>query len=342
MPPAERTPRAVILGLAGAEVTAEERAFFRAADPYGFILFQRNCVYPAQVMSLTRALRETVGRADAPILIDQEGGRVARLRPPHWRHPPPAAAFAELFARERDAALEAVRINHEVIARDLRALGIDVDCAPVLDVPAPGSHEVIGDRAFGCEPAQVAALGRAAAEGLMAGGVTPVIKHIPGHGRASVDSHLSLPRVGASRAELEKVDFAPFRALADLPWAMTGHVLYDAIDEAECATTSALVIGEVVRGLIGFQGLLLSDDLAMKALGGGYAERAERALAAGCDIALHCSGDMGEMKEVVRGARPMTEAAMARASRKVAPVDARFDRAGALARLAALLGRTVA
>lgn len=342
MPPAERTPRAVILGLAGAEVTAEERAFFREADPYGFILFQRNCVYPAQVMSLTRALREAVGRSDAPILIDQEGGRVARLKPPHWRHPPPAAAFVDLHARAPEQALEAVRINHEIVAGDLRALGIDVDCAPVLDIPAPGSHEIIGDRAYGRDPAIVAALGRAAAEGLMAGGVTPVIKHIPGHGRAGVDSHLELPRVAASREELEAIDFAPFRALADLPWAMTGHVLYDALDRAECATTSARIIGEVIRGSIGFQGLLLSDDIGMKALGGSFAERTERALAAGCDIALHCSGDMAEMKEVMKGARPMTGAALARAARRIAPVETRFDRAGTLARLAALLGRTVA
>ncbi len=279
-------------------------------------------------------------RPEAPVLIDQEGGRVARLGPPHWRKPPPAASFARLFERDADAGLEATRLNARLMAHDLLALGIDVDCTPVLDVPVPGAHDIIGDRAYGTVPEPIIALGRAVCDGLMAGGVAPVIKHIPGHGRARSDSHIELPVVEARYEDLGNIDFVPFRALADMPWAMTAHVVYTSVDPAAPATTSAIAIDTVIRRDIGFDGALMSDDLGMQALAGDFVGRARAALAAGCDVVLHCSGKMGEMRGVAQGLSPMTDAAFRRvqAARVPAPVEA-FDRAAALERLNHLLDR---
>ena len=304
--------KACIFGCAGTVLTADERAFFRDADPLGFILFARNVETPAQARRLTEGLRSCVARAEAPVLIDQEGGRVARLRPPHWRKAPAARVLGELYARKPEAGLEATRLNARLLAADVATIGCDVDCVPVLDLGLPETHAAIGDRAFAAQPEAVAALGRAAAEGLMAEGVMPVIKHMPGHGRATVDSHESLPRVGVSREVLERTDFLPFRLLADLPWGMTAHVLYEAIDPAAALTVSARGVKEIVRGHIGFDGLLSSDDLNMQALGGSAGERAARALAAGCDIALHCNGRFAEMVEVARSTDAMTSDAVRR------------------------------
>ncbi|MGH7124293.1 MAG: glycoside hydrolase family 3 N-terminal domain-containing protein, partial [Stellaceae bacterium] len=278
-----------------------------------------------------------VGRGDAPVLIDQEGGRVARLQPPHWRKYP---APATLGALGGERAQEAVRLVARLIADDLAALGITVDCLPVIDVPKPGADPVIGDRAYSSDPDAVARLGRAACEGLLAGGVLPVIKHIPGHGRAGVDSHNALPRVTASRAELEAADFAPFRALADMPWAMTAHIVYTAVDPDAPATLSPLVIREVIRGSMGFDGVLVSDDLSMNALGGPLGARAARALAAGCDLALHCNGNPAEMADVAAAVAALTAEArrrLARAETHRHP-PASLDRRVAEARLDALLG----
>ncbi|WP_428666991.1 beta-N-acetylhexosaminidase [Reyranella sp.] len=301
--------KAAIFGCAGTALSAEERAFFRDADPLGFILFARNVETPDQARRLTEDLRSCVARAEAPVLIDQEGGRVARLRPPHWRKAPPARLLGELYARDPERGLEATRLNSRLLAADVASIGCDVDCLPVLDIAFPETHAAIGDRAYASQPEAVAALGRAAAEGLLAEGVMPVIKHMPGHGRATVDSHNTLPRVGVSRETLERTDFVPFKFLADLPWGMTAHVLYEAIDPAAAFTVSAGGVRDIVRGHIGFDGLLLSDDLSMQALGGTLGERAARALAAGCDIALHCNGRMAEMHDVAANAGPMTAAA---------------------------------
>jgi beta-N-acetylhexosaminidase len=315
---------------------AEEIAFFRDVRPWGFILFARNIEGPDQVRGLISALRESVGREDAPVLIDQEGGRVQRFGPPHWRKYPAARILARLpggLAVWR----EAVRLGARLMADDLHALGVNVDCAPVLDVPQPGAHDIIGDRAYGETPEEVAVLGRAAAEGLLAGGVLPVIKHIPGHGRAASDSHLDLPVVEASLEALRQTDFPAFQALSDMPLAMTAHVLYRALDRRRPATTSRRVIRDVLRGELGFAGLIMSDDLSMKALDGDMARRARQSLAAGCDVVLHCNGDMTEMKAVAAGARSLSgraalraEAALARLPRRPEPLDrreaeARFD-----------------
>jgi len=334
---------ACILGCAGPRLSAEEKAFFRDAQPWGFILFKRNVESPDQVRALTAALRACVDRADAPVLIDQEGGRVQRLGPPHWPAYPSGRAYGQLAPSLRR---EMARLGARLIAHDLAGVGINVDCLPVLDVPATGAHDVIGDRAYAASADGVASLGRAAAEGLMAGGVLPVVKHIPGHGRAGADSHQALPVVEASLAELDASDFAPFRVLSDMPMAMTAHVVYTAIDAAGPATTSARVIGEIVRGAIGFQGLLMSDDLSMKALSGDLAELANASLSAGCDIALHCNGDPAEMQAVVAGSWPLAgeaearaKAALARIVRMPEPLDA----AAARARLdAAFAGRLAA
>lgn len=312
---ASNHPAAAIFGCSGLELSDEERRFYAALNPLGFILFARNVDHPAQVRALVAQLRDCVGRTDAPVLIDQEGGRVQRLRPPHWRAAPPGTDFAALAGRDPRAAERAVRLNYRLIGQELADLGIDVDCAPVLDVPVAGADDVIGDRAFGLSPEQVAILGRAVCDGLLDQGVLPVIKHVPGHGRAMVDSHLALPVVEAGLADLEARDFAPFRALADQPWAMTAHVVYTAIDPTAPATTSAKVIGEIVRGRIGFDGLLISDDLSMKALGGSFAERTTASLRAGCDVVLHCNGDMAEMKAVAAAVAPLSERAQERLAR---------------------------
>lgn len=330
---------AAILGCAGPTLTPEEKAFFRRVKPWGFILFKRNVETPDQVRGLVQALRETVGRADAPVLIDQEGGRVQRLGPPHWPLYPPGRAFGELAGNDPLLRREITRLGARLMAHDLAALGINVDCVPVLDVPDPAGHEIIGDRAYGRTPQEVALLGRAAAEGLIAGGVLPVIKHIPGHGRAMADSHLELPVVEAALDDLDGRDFAPFRVLSDMPMAMTAHVIYTAVDRKRPATTSKKVLKQVIRGAIGFDGLVMSDDLSMKALSGGFAERAAASRAAGCDVVLHCNGVMAEMKPVVEGAGALkgraaarAAAALARLARAVEPFDAaearaRFDAA---------------
>ncbi len=295
-------PLAAIFGMAALTLSEAEARFFAEADPLGFILFQRNCETPDQVHALVTALRETVGRAEAPVLIDQEGGRVARLCPPHWPAFPPAANFGALYAKNPDEAMEAATLGGRLVGHELARLGVSVDCAPVLDVPQPGSDPIIGDRAFATTADDIAKLGRAFADGLMAAGVTPVIKHIPGHGRGLVDSHKELPTVDATVSELAATDFAPFQTLAYLPWAMTAHVVYADIDNANPATLSALVIEDVIRKQIGFRGFLISDDLSMQALSGTMTERTERARGAGCDAVLHCNADMAEMEAVAAAA----------------------------------------
>jgi beta-N-acetylhexosaminidase len=314
MMPAQ-APTALIVGCEGPRLSAEERAFFRDADPLGFILFLRNCEAPDQIHGLVADFCDVVGRADAPVLIDQEGGRVQRLKPPHWRDAPPAKVFADLHAGDPEAAREAAFLNALLIGRDLAALGINVDCAPVLDVPQADAHDIIGDRAHGDTPETVAFLGRAVCEGLLAASVSPVIKHLPGHGRARADSHEELPVVDAPMEDLRAVDFRPFTALSDQPWAMTAHVVYTALDADAPATLSPAVIADVIRGELGFDGVLVSDDLGMKALDGDFATRARRALAAGCDVALHCSGNMDEMIAAANGAGPLTAAAQTRLAR---------------------------
>jgi len=310
--------RAFITGLAGPELGPREAAVLRAARPCGVILFARNVVDPAQVRRLTDAARNAVG-THILVLVDQEGGRVRRLRPPHWRELPAAAAYGRLYAKDPQQACRMARSAAQLTATDLRAAGIDTNCAPVLDVPAAGSHDIIGDRAYGARAQQVSALGRAVAEGYVAGGVLPVLKHMPGHGRATEDSHLELPVVTATRAELDATDFAPFRDCAAMPAAMTAHVLFAAIDGEQPASTSARVTAEVIRGAIGFDGLLMSDDLGMKALSGSIAERAEAVIAAGSDVALVCSGDLADTEAVAQVAP-----ALAGASRR------RFERACAV------------
>jgi beta-N-acetylhexosaminidase len=332
--------RAFIAGCSGPELTADERAFFRDSRPWGFILFKRNIEAPEQVRALTEALRETVGVADAPILIDQEGGRVQRMGPPHWRRYPPGRAFGDAHPGDPLMQREMARLGARLIADDLLSVGINVDCLPVLDVPVPGAHDVIGDRAYAEEPAAVALLGRAAAEGLLAGGVLPVIKHMPGHGRARADSHEALPVVEASREELEGIDFEPFQVLADMPLAMTAHVVYTAIDPEHPATTSRTVMDEVIRGSIGFAGLVMSDDLSMKALSGSLRERAAAALAAGCDVALHCNGKLDEMQAVAEAAPVLSGKARERATNALVRIRHRpepLDPVDAHARLTAAL-----
>lgn len=331
-------PRAVIFGCSGESLSAFERDFFLAADPVGFILFRRNCSSPDQVSELVASLRGCIGRDDAPVLIDQEGGRVARLRPPHWRLYPSAARLASL---PDPMAERAVHIAARLIADDLGRLGITIDCLPVLDLPVEGADPVIGDRAYGRNPERVARLARAVCEGLLEGAVLPVIKHIPGHGRARVDSHDSCPLVETGHDELSHTDFAPFRALAAMPWAMTAHIVYAALDATEPATLSRRMVSEIIRGEIGFDGVLVSDDLSMRALGGKIGERARRALAAGCDLALHCNGDPGEMEEIAAAARPISHDTAERLERGEAmrrrSVSDGFDRGEAEAQLDALL-----
>lgn len=333
-------PNASIYGCSGHTLTAAEKSFFRQADPLGFILFARNVDNPEQVKALVAELRDSVGRADAPVLIDQEGGRVQRLRPPHWRKAPPGEPFARLATRDPEAARMALRLNYRLIGGELADLGIDVDCAPVLDVPVPGAHDVIGDRAFGRTADSVIHLAGAVIDGLLDEGVLPVIKHIPGHGRAMVDSHLDLPVVNTPLAELEMQDFPPFHAYRHAPWAMTAHVVYTALDPHNPATTSKAVIYKVIRGAIGFDGLLISDDLSMKALGGSFGERTRASLDAGCDVVLHCNGEMAEMTAVAEEVRPLSAAAEVRVAKGVAQKRAGtpFDRKAAEAKVAQLLG----
>ncbi len=334
----DNAPLAVVLGCSGERLTAPECDFFAAADPAGFILFRRNCNSPGQVRDLVGSLRGCVGRDDAPVLIDQEGGRVARLRPPHWRRYPSAARLASL---PDPSAATAARLGARLIADDLAGLGITVDCSPVLDLPVSGADPVIGDRAYGKDPERVASLAGAVCAGLLDGAVLPVVKHIPGHGRARVDSHYTCPRVDTGFEELARTDFAPFRALAATPWAMTAHIVYSAVDPTAPATLSLRMIAEIIRGEIGFDGVLVCDDLSMRALGGGLGERTRQALAAGCDLALHCNGDPGEMEEVVKAARPISPVTAARLRRGEAlrrgSAAKAFDRGEAEAQFDALL-----
>lgn len=307
-----------ILGLSGSILTDAERALIRDADPAGFILFGRNIEGRAQLRALTDALREAAGRADLPILVDQEGGRVARLGPPAWPAFPAAARFAELYGKAPISAIEAARAGGVAIALALAEAGINVDCAPLLDLGHAGADAIVGDRAFGSAPMQVAALGRAMLDGLAAGGVAGVIKHLPGHGRARADSHRELPVVDASVEELAE-DIAPFRALAAAaPMAMTAHILYPAWDPDLPATLSPTIVRDVIRGEIGYDGLLMSDDLAMAALEGPLPERARAALAAGCDVALHCTGEAADNEALAAALGTMSEAASARLARAMA------------------------
>jgi len=336
-------PLAAIFGCAGTVLAAEERDLFRSAQPLGFILFARNCENPDQVRALTADLRQSVGREDAPVLIDEEGGRVQRLKPPQWRDIPAPAAFGELYDSGAMLAREATRLNARIMAAELNDLGIDVDCTPVLDLRLPGASEVVGNRALDGKPEIVADLGRAVCDGLLDGGVLPVIKHMPGHGRAAVDSHLELPVVDLDRTELTLSDFAPFRALADMPVGITAHVVYTAVDAAKPGTTSTVVINDIIRGWIGFQGFLMSDDLSMEALSGTISERAAAAVEAGCDVALHCNGKLDEMQSIADRLPPMTESSLdrwekARAARRLPDSD--FDLEEALGRLNLLMGGT--
>jgi beta-N-acetylhexosaminidase len=314
-------PKAFICGCKGFSLDAQERALLGLHQPWGLILFKRNIESPEQVAALVASFREIVGRGDAPVLIDQEGGRVQRMAPPHWPAYPPAARFGTLPGG-RAAQVEAARLSARLMASDLAAVGINVDCLPVLDVPAPGSHAIVGDRAYGPDPQTVAALGRAVCEGMLAQGVLPVVKHIPGHGRAKADSHLELPRVEASRRELEEVDFAPFKALNDMPLGMTAHVVYAALDAERPGTTSPRVVNEIIRGFIGFDGLLMSDDLSMKALSGDFSERARAVFAAGLDMALHCNGDWSETEPVAKAAPMLEGRSLERAQRALALLEA--------------------
>jgi beta-N-acetylhexosaminidase len=331
--------RAFITGVSGPELSAAERDFIRAECPWGFILFKRNIETPAQVTRLINELRAEIGQPDAPVLIDQEGGRVQRLGPPNWPIYPAGAVFGRLYDIDPAAGLAAARFSARLIAADLDEVGVSVDCLPLADVPVSGANAVIGERAYGTEPAKVAAIARAVTEGLEEGGVLPVLKHIPGHGRATADTHFSLPVVDTSREELEQSDFAPFRALADLPMAMTAHVVFSALDPAQPATTSATIIDEVIRGLIGFQGLLMSDDVSMNALAGSISDRTRALLAAGCDMVLHCNGKLEEMLEVARVTPELSGKALARAGRALLSRKAPqpFDRVKARAELDALV-----
>jgi beta-N-acetylhexosaminidase len=284
----------VIFGLSGERITPDERAFFKDADPAGYILFKRNCIDRAQVRALTDDLRVLSGRDDVPILIDQEGGRVSRMQPPEWPAFPAGAAFDALYEVAPISAMEAARANAKAIALTLAEVGINVDCLPLLDVRTPDTHPAIGDRALGSDPARVASLGRHVIEGLRQGGVVGIVKHMPGQGRAVVDSHYELPLVDATEDELA-VDLSAFARLNDAPMGMTGHIMFPVWDAERCATMSPVIIETVIRGRIGFDGLLMSDDLDMKALSGDVSDRAAACVAAGCDIALNCWGRMDEM-----------------------------------------------
>jgi beta-N-acetylhexosaminidase len=333
--------RAFITGVSGPELNATEREFIRAERPWGFILFKRNIETPEQVVLLVHELRKAAGEPDAPVLIDQEGGRVQRLGPPHWPLYPPGAVFGTLYDIDHALGLTAARLSARLIAADLADLGITVDCLPLADVPVTGADAVIGNRAYGTEPGKVAAIARAVTEGLKQGGVLPVLKHIPGHGRATADTHFRLPEVDTAKIELERTDFAAFQPLADLPMAMTAHVVFSALDPAHPATTSATIIEQVIRGVIGFQGLLMSDDVSMNALSGSIAERTRAIFAAGCDVVLHCNGKLDEMRDMVAETPELSGRALERARQALASRRAPqpFDRVAARAELDALSTR---
>ncbi len=333
--------KAFISGCAGEALTADEISFFAEHQPWGLILFRRNCASPDQVRALVSAFREAVGRADAPVLIDQEGGRVQRLRPPHWPSFPPQKRFGDLYRVDPGRGREAAWLGARLIAHELRELGITVDCLPLLDVVCETTVDAIGDRAYGSDPAAVAVLGRETAEGLLAGGVLPVLKHLPGHGRATVDSHLELPVVDASMDDLVACDFAPFVALSGYPLAMTAHIRFPEIDPVAPATQSALVIDTIIRGRFGFQGCLMSDDISMKALGGDIRERSALTFAAGCDLVLHCNGEIEDMRALAEVAPLLTGSSARRCREALAFVDPRrgedFDIEAARARFRVLV-----
>jgi len=320
-----------IYGLQGETLLPDEKAFFRDAEPWGFILFARNIDRPKQVTALTDSLRDCVGR-DVPVFIDQEGGRVQRFKPPTWRKAPAAERFGALWDRDPDIATDAVKLNHQLLGAELIATGVDADCAPCLDIRVPGAHDVIGDRAFHTDPEPVRTLGAAALEGLLDQGVLGVIKHSPGHGRAGVDSHFDLPIVDVDEETLTATDFAAFQGIEGALMAMTAHVIYSAIDPDQCATHSVEVITRIIRGHLGFDGLLMSDDLSMQALSGTLQQRGERSLAAGCDMLLHCNGQSEEMVAVAHAARRLDHDAARRADAALAvrksPAD--FDPGAAI------------
>ena len=305
--------KAFISGCAGQALTSDERVFFSDTRPWGLILFARNCASTAQIQDLVGAFRAAVENDDAPVLIDQEGGRVRRLKPPLVDDYPAGAVYGRIFARNAERARRAAWLSGRLMGADLHDLGVTVDCLPIVDVPAAGSSDVIGDRAYGSDVETVCDIALAQTEGLMAAGVLPVLKHIPGHGRALVDSHLELPVVEADAATLDAIDFEPFRRLANLPLAMTAHVVYTALDPDACATQSRPVIRDVIRGKIGFHGCLMSDDVSMKALGDTMIRRVEKLFAAGCDLALHCNGDFAEMRDVAKASPVLSGDAKIRA-----------------------------
>jgi len=325
--PASMVFKAFAAGCASTSLGDDERAFFREARPCGLILFQRNCESPDQIRKLVEDATAAVTTTDDDpflVLVDQEGGRVRRLRPPHWRKFPSARAFGALHQQDRESGLEAARLCARLQAEDLRASCITVNCAPVLDIPVPGSHDIIGDRAYGDEPDCIIALARSVAEGYMAGGVVPVIKHVPGHGRARADSHVSLPVIETPLDQLEASDFKPFAALSDMPAAMTAHLLMMALDKERPVSISPVIVEQVIRKALGFDGLLMSDDLSMKALEGTLAERATGVISAGCDIALHCNGNLIEMEQVAAVAPDLSEYSRIRLE-KVYAVTARCE-----------------
>ena len=302
-----------IFGCSGLSLTPDEREFYEEVQPWGFILFGRNVDTPEQVANLVAELKECVSHAEVPVLIDQEGGRVRRLRPPHWEAYPAGEEFGTQYQKNKETGVRFAWLQSRLMACDLQKLGINVDCLPVLDVPVRGSHDVIGDRAYGTEPEIVSDIGLAASRGLLSGGVLPVIKHIPGHGRARVDSHKDLPVVEASIDELKQSDFEPFRRLNAMPLAMTAHVVYTAIDNKNPATTSPAVIKDIIRDYIGFDGLLMCDDLSMHALKGSFEERTTASFEAGCDVVLHCNGDLNEMKPIASSSPKLSGDALRRA-----------------------------
>jgi beta-N-acetylhexosaminidase len=324
--------RAFITGVAGASLTAEERSFLKEAEPWGLIVFARNIGDGESLLRLVEEFRATLGR-QAPVLIDQEGGRVQRLRPPLCPSYPPGAAYGEVYDRDQETALRAAKLGARLMAADLAQFGIDVDCAPIADLPVAGSDPIIGDRAYGTDPTKVAAIAGAIAAGLIEGGVLPVLKHIPGHGRATADSHERLPVVNTDRATLEATDFAAFRPLAALPLGMTAHVVFTAFDPVAPATSSATIVQGVIRDSIGFRGLLMSDDVSMGALSGSLGERTKAAITAGCDVVLHCNGKMAEMTAVAAQAPRLAGAAARRAESALAarqasaPIDIAASRA---------------
>lgn len=334
------SPLALIVGVSGLRLSPTETAFLRDVNPFGFILFARNIETPEQVRLLTDSLREAVGRSDAPVLIDQEGGRVRRLRPPHWRNALPWGVFGRLYRENPQAGREATWLNARLIAHELHGLGIDTNCLPVLDVRSPSAHDIVGDRAFSEDPADVADLGGVVIDALLDGGVYPVVKHIPGHGRSDLDSHAALPVVDSSERDLQARDFLPFRRLNHAPFAMTAHILYQALDATRPATLSPTIVDRVIRKSCGFDGLLMTDDLSMNALSGSMEDRTRQSFDAGCDLVLHCNGVMDEMASIAGASRPLDGAGLrrwdhAKALRR-AP-DPAFEAEAAETRLSLLL-----